>query len=79
MKRRPTKPKNAPAKPKATADQTLHIEWPSPAQRSVSGSKPGSRRRYSGLENRHLVWCPKAHGFEPCRGGVWQKGGRETS
>jgi hypothetical protein len=28
MKRRPTKPKNAPTKPKATADQTLHIEWP---------------------------------------------------
>jgi hypothetical protein len=28
MKRRTTKPDNGPAKPKATADQTLHIEWP---------------------------------------------------
>ena len=30
MKRQTTKPENAPAKPKpkATADQTLHIEWP---------------------------------------------------
>ena len=28
MKRPTTKPKNAPAKPKATADRTLHIEWP---------------------------------------------------
>jgi hypothetical protein len=28
MKRPTTQPENAPAKPKATADPTLHIEWP---------------------------------------------------
>jgi len=28
MKRKNTKPKSTPAKPRATADQTLHIEWP---------------------------------------------------
>ena len=28
MKRRTAKPKDAPAKPKATADRTLHIEEP---------------------------------------------------
>ena len=28
MKRPTTKPESAPAKPKATADRTLHIEWP---------------------------------------------------
>jgi hypothetical protein len=28
MKRKTTKPENAPAKPKATADRTLHIEEP---------------------------------------------------
>ena len=28
MKRPTTKPKKAPATPKATADRTLHIEWP---------------------------------------------------
>jgi hypothetical protein len=28
MKRPTSKPENAPAKPKTTADRTLHIEWP---------------------------------------------------
>src|ERR1035437_759172 len=28
LKRPTTKPESAPAKPKATADRTLHIEWP---------------------------------------------------
>ena len=28
MKRLPMKPENAPVKTKATADRTLHIEWP---------------------------------------------------
>lgn len=28
MKRKDTKPESAPAKSRATADQTLHIEWP---------------------------------------------------
>ena len=28
MKLKATKPEKAPAKPKATADRTLHIEWP---------------------------------------------------
>ena len=28
MKRPTTKPEKAPANPKATADRTLHIEWP---------------------------------------------------
>jgi hypothetical protein len=27
MKRSPTKPEKGPAKPKTTADRTLHIEW----------------------------------------------------